>query len=224
MSRRKIFMNLGKLSTLNNGLVAYWNLENNSNDGVGINNGTDHSISYGAAKVGRGATFNGTTSYINVPHNAILNPMGSFTYSFWYKPNASVAFAGLLQKYTNAPSNGYLIFIQPSGVITLGIDDGTYITISSTSLIGIGFWNMITCTYDASALTMEIFINASSENSYSGILAPSTTTTDLVFGGDNISTNRLNGSLDEIGYWNRALTGAEISELYNSGIGKTTPF
>ena len=32
------------------------------------------------------------------------------------------------------------------------------------------------------------------------------------------------GSIDEVGVWNRALTSAEVIELYNSGAGITHPF
>jgi hypothetical protein len=43
-------------------------------------------------------------------------------------------------------------------------------------------------------------------------------------GYDNSNTQWSNGSLDEIGIWNRALTTGEISTLYNSGSGKGYPF
>jgi hypothetical protein len=32
------------------------------------------------------------------------------------------------------------------------------------------------------------------------------------------------GSIDEVGFWNRALTSAERASIYNSGTGKAYPF
>src|ERR1039458_7799243 len=67
------------------GLVSYYKLDANSNDSVGSNNGTDTAISYATAGVvGNCATFNGTTSKIDLGASANLNFTSSdFSFSFW---------------------------------------------------------------------------------------------------------------------------------------------
>ena len=69
-------------TSLKNGLVSYWALDNNSNDYYGYNNGTDTAISYTATTPngeGYAANFNGNTSKIT------LAPItdSSFSISFW---------------------------------------------------------------------------------------------------------------------------------------------
>jgi hypothetical protein len=46
----------------------------------------------------------------------------------------------------------------------------------------------------------------------------------IAMGGQYNGDEPLNGRIDEVGFWNRALTGAEITSLYNAGAGKTYPF
>jgi len=47
--------------------------------------------------------------------------------------------------------------------------------------------------------------------------------TGMTIGDDNLS-EPLRGRIDEAGYWSKALTGNEVTELYNSGKGKSFPF
>jgi len=46
----------------------------------------------------------------------------------------------------------------------------------------------------------------------------------ISMGGQYNGDEPLNGRIDEVGFWNRALTEAEITSLYNAGAGKTYPF
>lgn len=46
---------------------------------------------------------------------------------------------------------------------------------------------------------------------------------DFYIGGFNGSQGLINGNLDEIGIWNRALTAEEVQALYNDGVGVSYP-
>ncbi len=69
------------------GQIAWWNFEGNAKDQVGTFNGTSLSVNYNASHstaAGKAATFNGTTSIIEIPNGDLLmNP--DFTLSFWVK-------------------------------------------------------------------------------------------------------------------------------------------
>lgn len=73
------------------GAIAYWNFENNANDQVGTYNpsaGGIVGITYTASRntaAGKAATFNGTTSIIEVPNGDQLMNTHDFTLSFWVK-------------------------------------------------------------------------------------------------------------------------------------------
>jgi hypothetical protein len=42
---------------------------------------------------------------------------------------------------------------------------------------------------------------------------------EIQYGGGPIATGAFSGMLDEIGFWKRKLTAAEITALYNGGAG-----
>lgn len=75
------------------GMAAYWNFEDNAFDQV---SNTDASakidISYTASRnaaAGKAATFNGTTSIIEIPNGSALINGANFTISFWVKTNST---------------------------------------------------------------------------------------------------------------------------------------
>jgi hypothetical protein len=75
------------------GQVAYWNFEDNANDQVGSYNADSvinitYTPSYKAA-AGKAATFDGTTSIIEVPNADQLSNTPSFSLCFWMKTNSA---------------------------------------------------------------------------------------------------------------------------------------
>ncbi len=73
------------------GVIAHWNFEGNANDVVGTFDPATTGIvnvSYGASRnaaAGTAATFDGTTSIIEVPNGDLLMNTADFTLSFWVK-------------------------------------------------------------------------------------------------------------------------------------------
>ena len=76
------------------GMVAHWTFEDNANDVVGNFNPSANGvvdITYTAgrnAAAGKAATFNGTTSIIEIPNGDKLVNTHDFTISFWVKTNS----------------------------------------------------------------------------------------------------------------------------------------
>ena len=90
--------------TLTTGLVSYWNMEGNSNDFYGSNNGTEYfrflRTSYG--KVNQGASFNGSTSYIAIPKNSGTYPTGNvWSMAAWVYFNGT-AYGSNVYQFGNA--------------------------------------------------------------------------------------------------------------------------
>lgn len=77
------------------GQVAYWNFENNANDQVGTWNPSANGVvdvTYNDSRktaAGKAATFNGTTSIIEIPNADALINTHDFTISFWVKTNST---------------------------------------------------------------------------------------------------------------------------------------
>jgi hypothetical protein len=77
------------------GVIAHWNFEDNANDVVGPYDPAASgivAISYTASRntaAGKAATFDGTTSIIEVPNGDVLMNTPNFTLSFWVKPTTA---------------------------------------------------------------------------------------------------------------------------------------
>lgn len=77
------------------GMIAYWNFEDNANDVVGAFDpavSAVKNISYTASRnaaAGKAATFNGTTSLIEIPNGDQLMNTTNFTLCFWVKTNST---------------------------------------------------------------------------------------------------------------------------------------
>lgn len=81
-------------------------------------------------------------------------------------------------------------------------------------------WSMVTMVMNGTK-DMHFYLNGTSVGNSTGIsaIAPESNTT---IGGTPGGTNRyFDGRIDEISFWNRTLTGIEIIELYNFGLGCT---
>ncbi len=78
-----------------NGVIAYWNFENNANDQVGTFSPTAAGVidltfanSYSTA-AGQAGEFNGTTTLVEIPNGDQLDATDDFTLSFWVKADST---------------------------------------------------------------------------------------------------------------------------------------
>ena len=92
----------------------------------------------------------------------------------------------------------------------------------SSSDLTHGTWYHIAFVRDNSAKTVKLYVDGSLNGTYTYTNSPDTSATsrDLDLGGNGFD-GTLDGMLDEVSLWNRVLTDAEITTLYNSGTGKT---
>jgi Bacterial Ig-like domain len=87
------FTTLG--SFLPTGVFAYWNFDGNANDQTGVYNASASGvigITYVTgrnATSGQAASFNGTTSLIEIPNGDVLENSSDFSISFWMKPDTT---------------------------------------------------------------------------------------------------------------------------------------
>ncbi|MDK9716481.1 MAG: DUF1566 domain-containing protein [Trichlorobacter sp.] len=208
-----------------NGLVSWWRGEGNATDTQGRNNGTlQGGATYVPGLVGQAFNFdNATAQYVSVPSSSFLNIYGTHSVSFWVKlttlPPAGKAYY-VVSKWTNAAEHKQ-ININADGKVfyhLFGTTAGSGVT--STAALQTGVWTHVAATYDGA--NMKIYIN--------GALSASTPANNDV--GDSNGTLYLgnnpqiaagysganfNGQLDEVGWFNSALSASDIANIYNAG-------
>jgi hypothetical protein len=215
-------------ATLTTGLISYWEMEGNSNDFFSTNNGSDTAITYssGNGKVNQGAGFNGSSSVISFTTVSALQPTSAFSVAFWLK-TSTAATQGIFQSYSQAThASGLQIFQQASDnklVLVAGNGAGSSNSETSASAVNDGNWHHYVCWFDGSNLKIYTDGSPGAAQSFSASLGYEATSYVRIGCANNTGTNFvfLNGNIDEVGFWSKALSSQEITDLYNGGSGQT---
>ena len=203
-------------------------------DYSGNNNyGTVHHVTWTPNGIQGGAyIFNGINSYVRVNDNPSLGGNGTWSQisiEFWIEPMASQNGARIIAKrdptITDANSS-YLVGFEtsgPSNTLYWGINNGSgwQEVSSSATLLNIGNWYDVVCTYK-SGTGLTIYMNGTQKvnvplagniSASKGLYlfgAPLFIGTD----GSNSQASWFNGILDEIHIYSRALSSTQVLQDY----------
>lgn len=212
------------------GLTHYWGMnETSSNqvaDSIGSTNGTAASgATITTGKIANARLFNGTVNqgYVDFGNNISFDRTNPFSFSFWVNEAAGSGSQFIIAKQDNlVDGRGYSITSDGSGHVSFNLYNNTGNALSVGSNIDIrGGWHYIAAVYDG-ASTVKLYVDEQQPVTTAGPALSGTIagTDPFLFGArENASFNILNGKLDEVGVWNRALTAGEVSTLYNGGTG-----
>ena len=209
-------------------LLAYWTLDGNANDYKNVYNGTSNNVVYGGdyAKFGQGASFNGTSGYIT--YGDVLD-MGTsdWTASFWMKINGLGS--GITSPFSKSSARAYAgrwgFYFDTAdskfGIVLEGTSSNVYNARYSYSSLNDGNWHFITGTFNRSG-NAYLYIDGVqvTGTTISGANGQNLNSTDpLYIGAYGNSTGTapsyfFNGYVDDVAVFNRALTAAEVSNLY----------
>lgn len=221
-------------------IQAYWPLDGSSIDRVNGNNGTDTSVTYSTAnaKLNIGGGFNGTTSKVALG-NAFPFSFGSgnFTISAWFKTTATVR-QTIIHKSDFVGNGGttqigYLIDTLSTGFLrfVVATNGSNYAFIDSSAALNDGNWHHAVASRTGTN-TLRLYIDGVSvgTTNLTGTVGTLNNNIGLDIGREwdvNASTNYtafFNGSIDEVGLWNIAISTTDIATLYKSGYGIPYPF
>jgi hypothetical protein len=202
------------------GLVAFYefdgSLENevsDSHDGTAAGE-----IAYVADRHGSdgAALYVNTSDKVVVPDHPDLDITGGITLAAWVKPEASDrAYAAVIdKKYTEAYSFGMYGGISDPDTVAL-ISYISYEADGSPSIVpmGTGVWSHIAYTFMDATGKGRFYLNGSVADSSTRSIVLTTSDEDLRIGGAYL-TDDYKGAIDQVAVFNRALTPAEVRELY----------
>lgn len=165
-------------------------------------------------KLGGCYSFNGS-AYLIGTHNCITNNIGDWSFACWMKLNATTVGQTLFSCRTNASEQGITVFYYGSQWL---IDDGIRWSFTPTNTIAKDIWYHV-CVVRKNGVGKYLYIN--------GVLDKSTTTTGTptiinsslyaIGSSQNSSTtvsgNLLNGYLNDVRFYDHALSVAEIKDI-----------
>jgi len=205
-------------SGLDVGLISYYKFDDATigNDSLGLYNLT--------------GTNTPTTTIGKINQATRLESASSqyWTSGFSQQGNKSISFAGWFN-ITDLSANRYVFIIGTSGggkaigVYQSSGDSKLYLTdlsvdteISSPTIVN---WYHVAVVYENVSGVLKTYING--VNTANRTKQINLDTTVLTIGSNSAHTERFTGVLDEWGVWNRSLSSAEITQLYNGGAGIT---
>lgn len=211
------------------GLVGWWPFNGNADDeSANSNNGTVNGATLTTDRDGNANTaydFDGVNDLIEIPHHPSLDfSNSSHTVSLWVDVNTlpmdNLAHHLVYKAdYSSGGPNGFRIWLK-NGAIVYYFGNGSYSTAKSIGTALNTGWSSIIFTNDKSDLKIYVDGTLITTITITGSLIGNADNSPLYFGGPNIPNTStdgyLDGILDDIGIWNRALTDCEIQELYNS--------
>jgi hypothetical protein len=172
------------------------------------------------------ASFNGTNQFLSVASNSTLNLSGTnFTLSCWYfvpAIKASGSFVFCKSSSLLPLDYGFRIVDNSTTTQFLWSTSGSYSVLTGPSVV-LGAWNHLTIVFDGTNLTMygngvagtPVAMPAAIQN---------TPTEPFLIGVGGVSSafaQYLNGQVAGFGFWKRALTASEVTQLWNDGAGRT---
>ncbi len=216
---------------LTDSLIAYWELEESSGsriDAHGSNDLSDNNtVLSGTGIVGTAANFTDANSeYLSRADNTDLST-GDVDYSFvcWIKLDDVADESRIINKWTSQveylleeggdTNNRFTWWISGTSASANVTAD----TFGDTSGIS-GSWVFVFVYHDAAASEIGISINDGGIDTTS-LSITQRDGTDPFQLSYNSSTLGIEGLLDQVGFWKKKLTAAEVTRLYNSGNGRS---
>ncbi len=225
-------------NTLMTGIAGLWHLDEASGTtGSGsvkdtsgnAKHATPSGVTLGASgKLGNAVTFAGSGS-VSIAGGISSTALSAFTLSAWLKPTSAPA----TNWYYGLGSESYYRFILSNcaggwniGAVIATSNNGWYTTGTSVSggpCIPYGTWGHAILTYSGSAL--RLYVNGSLVSTGAAISGTVNFSNQFDFSINNgVNVGPLNGSVDEVAIWNRALAdgtnngaATEIQQLYQRG-------
>jgi hypothetical protein len=221
-----------------NGLVGWWPFNGNANDESGngnhgtVNGATLTNDRYGS--VGKAYNFNGYDNYIRVPGQSALNMLGDYSVSLWFNGNYQNLFNNGWVFIAKRDDNGnccspyvpFEVFIPFNSInfaapgVAYANGGYSFACVPNTSPIVYSQWqNLIVTNY---LDTLSFYVDGQFiYSTYLSSTLRSGSTSDLLIGTINreLGAEWMNGVLDDIGLWNRALDSCEIKDLYFASLG-----
>ena len=219
---------------INQGLVGYWSFDGSDISGTTVtdlsgngNDGTINGATPTVGKLGQGLKFNGTSDYVDMgdPSNGLLD-MGTsdITLSAWIKPSGlgdadqyfinKKAYCDYGYDFRYVPSTGQVYSRMQSdggcGGASLSSGPGTVAT---------NVWTHVVAVFDRDGY-QRIYVNGEASGApvdISSFKDVDNSNSQIFNIGNRDGSDFLQGQIDEVRIYNRALTAGEVGELYRTG-------
>jgi Ca2+-binding RTX toxin-like protein len=201
--------------------ASFYSGEGNANDSSGNNHGILHGdVGFSPGKVGQAFEFDGNLDYVDLGSDPTLDLPGSMSTSLWVRldtlDNEKYFLADFITGGTSQGSLG----TTGGAYWYQSYTDGTSDSATGVTPMQLNQWYHLSAVRDDVAKTLRLYVNGSEEAnfSYAGKTVVSLQGSKILGGSNpNYPGDYIDGQLDEVGIYNRALSDAEVQSLYLAG-------
>ncbi len=209
------------------GMVAYWRFDDASGaiaaDSFGLNHGYVEGATWTAGIVNGALAFDGIDDYVEIPDSIDLRFSNAMSVEMWVLADQQT---DPDQQILRKDSSYALIAIwngrasPASWVFIAGWHKpGSSATTDSSDPLSLGDWHHLATTYDGTTLSFYLDGALFDSSPRSGLIDQNSNPVLIGTGWSRASFgNRFDGLIDEVAFYNRALTTAEILEHYENGL------
>lgn len=220
--------------TIPGGLILYYPFDNVTTSGATTsdlsgnnNNGTliGSPTTGVTGEIGQAFTFNGSTQYVEATTSSLITA-APLTICFWANLASTTNGLGVGIFNANATNAWDTWFVETSGSPSTVWDSvtgaNTVFTKSSGATAHTGQWDFICGVFTSSALR-QCFVNNTGDTADTTSMTPTITNgprvdVGVAHAGINAPSTFFPGSIDDVRIYNRALSSAERTAIYNAGL------
>lgn len=189
-----------------------------------------------AGKVGKALCLNGSSQYATAP--LVGNGLSEFTISAWVKLDALTQWATVAKNWGDSQAGAFHLGLDDnnkywSNYIGTTVDSGL-VTSQSAGQAVLNEWQYLVTTVSQSAGQAVLYLNGTKVSApdnmsgtilnYKTLMSFGAKLDDAQTGVASVNSGWLDGCLDEITFWDVALTKAEIDAIIDGGGGVPLPY
>lgn len=224
------------VSSLLVGVHGYWSLNETSGTRADAISSQDlttdqNTVDYETGKNGNAAKYIRANSETLIrPTNGYTGPTGDFSISAWVKVDTTISqSAPYIIAWNNGSAAGAQSFLirwdSTVSKFRAYVGDGSASVNTYSNAISAGeAWNHVIMTWSDTSGTINLYVNGDAGLESSALAGSRIVAAGELYVGAQSATGYFTGSIDELTIWERVLSSAERSALYNSGTGKFYPF
>jgi hypothetical protein len=214
-------LNILTAQDISTGLVLHYEFEGTSGDVIdaaGSHNGTNYGATRGVSgKIGNAFNFDGS-SHVTINNHSDISGFSEFTLAAWVYPTTLSTNKTVLAK-VNSGRDFVLKFYNTT--LEAHFYNGGYRRCYGNSTVPVNQWVHVLCTWKNNQ--WKIYYNGVLENTCSLTgYDPPWISNEMYVGALTGTSEKFIGSIDEVRIYNRALTDADVTELYNYSGGSST--
>ena len=206
-------------------LIGFWTGDGDARDFLGLNpNGILRgNANYRVGKVGQAFNLDGSGDYVEIPDDPDHRP-ANITVEGWFNVRSISDSHFVSKPIIGTNSNSYVVWYD-GGVMRAGHGDqfSNFETLSTTFSPNLNTWYHFAYTYDDANNVHRFYINGAEIASAASTLplyydaTPHPLLIGAEYGPPGTPYSFVDGRMDEISLYSRALSASEIAAVYNAG-------